>query len=245
MTSTSEGKLAFGVEPSTREYRLRLARYVGLAELLRRVRVESPSAPYAILDAGCGKGRLPRYYGRSYGDDRVRFFGIDISPRRLEGARSAAYDALQRASVTEIPYGDAVFDAVACEQVLEHLNDALVGKTLSEFRRVLKPGGHLVLGVPVFTEPELWIKPVWLWGRKVLSRITGSTPDHEQHFSVAGASRMAARHGFRVLHIQGYRLFSFFNQWFEDLKGYYLAHRRMGKYFPGLCGEVDLLCRKV
>lgn len=40
------------------------------------------------------------------------------------------------------------FDAVACNNSLEHLYPHEVHKALCEFRRVLNPGGHLVIQVP-------------------------------------------------------------------------------------------------
>lgn len=40
------------------------------------------------------------------------------------------------------------FDAVACNNALEHLYPHQVPKALAEFYRVLKPGGHVVIQVP-------------------------------------------------------------------------------------------------
>lgn len=40
------------------------------------------------------------------------------------------------------------FDAVACNNALEHLYPHDVPRAIAEFRRVLKPGGHVVIQVP-------------------------------------------------------------------------------------------------
>lgn len=49
-------------------------------------------------------------------------------------------------SVMELPFADNVFDVVLCTEVLEHIPEPQ--KTLSEFFRVLKPTGHVILSVP-------------------------------------------------------------------------------------------------
>jgi SAM-dependent methyltransferase len=57
-------------------------------------------------------------------------------------------------SADSIPTEDAVFDAVLCTQVLEHVAEPLAA--LSEFRRVLVPGGRLIATVPfAWEEHEL------------------------------------------------------------------------------------------
>jgi ubiquinone/menaquinone biosynthesis C-methylase UbiE len=47
------------------------------------------------------------------------------------------------ADLTRLPYADAVFDAIVCGWVLEHLPDPRPG--LTELARILKPGGKLLL----------------------------------------------------------------------------------------------------
>jgi SAM-dependent methyltransferase len=50
------------------------------------------------------------------------------------------------ADIVALPFGDGVFDAVKASEVLEHV--AAVPRALAECRRVLRPGGHLVITVP-------------------------------------------------------------------------------------------------
>ena len=50
-------------------------------------------------------------------------------------------------SLQDLPVADASFDAVLCTQVLEHVADPLA--VLSELRRVTRPGGQLLLTVPL------------------------------------------------------------------------------------------------
>lgn len=72
--------------------------------------------------------------------------------RRPAGARWVVAD-IQRAfrpdvgaDVQALPFRDAVFDAIKATELLEHVPD--VARALGECRRVLRPGGHLVITAP-------------------------------------------------------------------------------------------------
>lgn len=56
------------------------------------------------------------------------------------------------ASLTAIPARDAAFDLIVCTEVLEHIADD--GAALDELRRVLAPGGWLLITVP--TPPAIY-----------------------------------------------------------------------------------------
>ena len=89
------------------------------------------------LDIGCGSSVILQSI-----NDVV---GMDILHNKLRYMRR--YDVpLTRASVFAVPMRDASFDCVVCSQVIEHIpyDDAI----FAEFRRVLRPGGLLILGTP-------------------------------------------------------------------------------------------------
>jgi SAM-dependent methyltransferase len=116
------------------------------------------------------KGGLPYYLGVSYRRKRVdadlaaaaaHFTGrvLDVGGarqrgafRRPAGARWVVAD-IERgfrpdvgADVQALPFRDAVFDAIKATELLEHVPD--VARALGECRRVLRPGGHLVITAP-------------------------------------------------------------------------------------------------
>jgi SAM-dependent methyltransferase len=101
----------------------------------------APIARYlrgAMLNAGCGERDLAAYF-RDIGVETLTNYDIASS---LPGAVMGPLKAL--------PFKDKTFDAVLCNAVLEHVDQA--GAVTAELARVLKPGGHAVLAVP-FLQP--------------------------------------------------------------------------------------------
>jgi SAM-dependent methyltransferase len=118
-----------------------------LAGRLIRPRAFDIAGCKSILDAGCGNGRYSHFLlKRADADARITAF--DLSQRMLIRARRRLRNdrvTHVAADLTRLPYADAVFDAVVCGWVLEHLPDPTVG--LRELARVTKPGGKLLLMV--------------------------------------------------------------------------------------------------
>src|SRR5438128_6531584 len=96
-----------------------------------------------ILDAGCGTGGTTVEL-RRFGD----VVGVDLAWEALEPARRRGLTSLARASIERLPFADAAFDAATSFEVVYHLGVANDGAALREMRRVLKPGGLLLLRVP-------------------------------------------------------------------------------------------------
>jgi ubiquinone/menaquinone biosynthesis C-methylase UbiE len=106
----------------------------------------------AVLDAGCGTGGLIL---RMRGERPAwRFSGIDFSSLAVELARKRCGSDvdLREASITALPFADASFDAVVSADVVCQVEDPATA--LAEFRRVLRPGGSIVINVPAY---------MWLW----------------------------------------------------------------------------------
>jgi SAM-dependent methyltransferase len=97
----------------------------------------------ALLDWGCGCGRVMRHWAHLDGTD-VR--GCDINPRMVEWCNENLPFA--KASVNELspplPYADDTFGLVYAFSVMTHLPEDLQRTWVDECRRIVRPGGHFV-----------------------------------------------------------------------------------------------------
>lgn len=107
--------------------------------------------PARILDAGCGTGGMARWLAR-YG----QVTGVDISSEALVRAQVRHGSALAQGSVDALPFLSESFDLVTSFDVLYHLDVKDDVSALTEIRRVLCPGGMLLIRVPAHN---------WLRGR--------------------------------------------------------------------------------
>jgi SAM-dependent methyltransferase len=96
------------------------------------------------LDLGCGAGEFTAALSRAAGAT----VGVDVAEAALRRAR-AKYPALDfRLAPVDgpLPLDDGSFDLVWASEVIEHVGDTALW--LSEVRRVLAPGGRLLLTTP-------------------------------------------------------------------------------------------------
>ncbi|HET8986914.1 MAG TPA: class I SAM-dependent methyltransferase [Humibacillus sp.] len=99
------------------------------------------SAP--VLDAGCGTGRMSAYLAARH----VRVRGVDLSPGMVEMARRDHPDLdATVGSLAELPCGDSQFAGVLLWYSVIHTPPAGLDRVLAEAVRVLRPGGHLLVG---------------------------------------------------------------------------------------------------
>jgi ubiquinone/menaquinone biosynthesis C-methylase UbiE len=105
-----------------------------------------------VADVGCGPGRITAHLS-GLGLD---VFGIDLSPAMVEVARrdhpGLRFDV---GSMTELDLPDASVAGLVAWYSLIHIPDDRIGAVLGHFRRVLRPGGPLLLGFHVGDESQL------------------------------------------------------------------------------------------
>jgi ubiquinone/menaquinone biosynthesis C-methylase UbiE len=92
------------------------------------------------LDVACGTGRHTRYLAEL----GHRVIGVDSAPAMLDRAAANVPGAsLARADLHQLPVPDHTVDVIVCALALTHVPD--LAAALTEFVRVLRPGGHLVI----------------------------------------------------------------------------------------------------
>jgi SAM-dependent methyltransferase len=96
----------------------------------------------AMLDAGCGSGRVFQYHFDAAQRPRL-IAGVDMTGE-LRGNRNI--DAAARADLARLPFSNSVFDIAISSHVAEHLTQP--ERVFAELARVIKPGGLLLVLTP-------------------------------------------------------------------------------------------------
>jgi SAM-dependent methyltransferase len=141
------GELAY--KPLDRDLLDRLARNVG--------------ALGPICDMGGGPGQIARYL-KDHGADSL---GVDLSPNMVEVARKLSPDiSFFQGNMLALDLPGASWGGIAAFYSLIHIPRPLLPDALRELRRVLRPGGLLLMSYHVGEETvhldEWWEKPVKL-----------------------------------------------------------------------------------
>jgi 2-polyprenyl-3-methyl-5-hydroxy-6-metoxy-1,4-benzoquinol methylase len=103
----------------------------------------------SVADIGCGAG-----YGaqtlKEAGAAEVHACDISRSSLRFARRRYGSYASFTRQTIVDLhAYADDSFDVVVSSEVLEHIKEyGLEAKAVDELKRILKPGGLLMLGTP-------------------------------------------------------------------------------------------------
>jgi ubiquinone/menaquinone biosynthesis C-methylase UbiE len=139
--------------------------------VLRYARRRVPD-PGAILDVGCGTGRLPARLVSAYG--RAHVVGLDTSEGMIRKAATAP--VLRRtgfavSAAEQLPFADAIFDLVVATLSVSHWRDKATG--LAQISRVMAPDALLVVADVC---PARSFQPVTGWARPGRSRLPDELP---------------------------------------------------------------------
>jgi ubiquinone/menaquinone biosynthesis C-methylase UbiE len=120
-----------------------------------------------VLDVGCGPGYFARMLAQTVGS-HGSVVGIDAAPEMIEyanrKARSLPNCRFQSGAAESLAFPDASYDVVVSSLMMHHIPDELRLQAVREMRRVLSPGGRLLLAD--FTIPQQG-------GWRLIASITG------------------------------------------------------------------------
>lgn len=157
-----------------------------------------------ILEVGFGSGltflNLNDKYKQIHGLDLT----CDVNVVREVFAAHNIHPDLKNGNVLHMPYEDNKFDTVLLISILEHLKPDELAQAFVEIKRVLKPGGQVVYGVPV--ERPFMVFMFRLLGYNI----------REHHFSTEKQVAEAAEKIFKKEQVQAMQAFpSFFGNVYE------------------------------
>jgi 2-polyprenyl-3-methyl-5-hydroxy-6-metoxy-1,4-benzoquinol methylase len=164
----------------------------------------SPRPGERVLDVGCGSGVFAAAMARR-GADVV---AIDANEDAVAYARDAFPDPrlrFERGLVEDLAFEAASFDHAVCLEVIEHIEVERTRALLRHLRRILRPGGTLLLTTPNYR--GLW--PLVEWGA---DRFSGAAHmggvQHITHFHRRRLARLLADEGFEVRSLRTYCTFA-------------------------------------
>lgn len=173
-----------------------------------------------LLDAGAGGGSYLSLLSTLVGSSGM-LHTVDLAPENVAAIQKrAAADTFncpvkaQTASVTSLPFDDGSFDAVWCANVLQYLSDADLLTALDEFKRVVRPGGLIIIKDSDFSAVLLGTNPRTFW------HFVEAAQTHPKFGALAAAYLRTVRlpHLLRRRGIELIRQKTFTSEWRQPLR---------------------------
>ncbi len=130
--------------------------FAGTADVMRRqvippvttfLREHGGAKGKRLLDVACGTGRTLAQLADTHPD--LKLYGLDLSPYYVQEARETLADVPNVSLVAEnaeaMPFADELFDVVTSVYLFHELPRNARRRVIAEMRRVLRPGGLLVI----------------------------------------------------------------------------------------------------
>lgn len=154
-----------------------------------------------VLDAGCGKGDFSfRLLEKGFS-----VVGVDITDEnlgflknRLQNSKFDGRMKLVKSELERVRFPKDSFDAIVCGEVLEHVKDD--DKTLKNFNKFLKRGGHCIITTPM--NMKYW-------------NIDDEWASHNRRYSMKSFKKVVENNGFEISRIRFYGLL--FNTYFFNV----------------------------
>jgi SAM-dependent methyltransferase len=99
-----------------------------------------------VLDIGVGYGDVEEILAKN---KDLKLFGIDISQVSIKYLQDNYKGTFKLAGIFKIPFKSGFFDFALILDVLEHIPSIKIFEAYTEVKRVIKPGGLLIISVPV------------------------------------------------------------------------------------------------
>ena len=156
--------------------------------LARRV---SASRPEQLLDLATGSGDVAFTLAKRVRTAK-RILGMDFCQPMLDVAETKKPDrpghhliTFQQGDCLNLPLEDNAFDVITIAFGLRNLEDRHRG--LTEMKRVLRPGGRLL--VLEFTQPDRWIRSLYYWYlKRIIPKLSGKITGHEDAYQYLSSS---------------------------------------------------------
>ena len=163
--------------------------FVGRRKLLETILTTLNLSPEGVaIEIGCGAGSNLRVLDLK----KIRTIGLDHSIYALSLVRERLKLPLINGDLKDLPIRTNSMGLIIAMDVLEHIDNDIDG--ISEFYRVLKKGGNLILTVPAFN---------FLWG--IQDKVTG----HKRRYSKKEILTKLVRSGFEILRFSYFNFFLF------------------------------------
>jgi SAM-dependent methyltransferase len=241
-------RLTFGVnDPHGHHlYTLRQSRYGALAQDITDLACAAArdGKKLSVLDVGCGDGTLLRYL-----ETKPEFGNIIISATDLQVDRWLyKKDLFHQIILGDLCSGypeisSNSYDVVVCEQVFEHL--FRIDDAVATLVRIIKPGGKLVIGVPIF------LPPLHLIRKHIVPKLDrffapNKSRGHHQAFSKYSILRKLRQSpNLRLLEVRGFRVISGgLLRPLENYRWWWKLNRRIGALVPAACIEIQVIAAK-